>query len=134
MATNPPYGQVRCPEWFTKEDAVHQQGQQLMLQSKHGVKGNSPSCDKNTSVFKQCYNREPLYSSSFSELSVAHGVQIQRLNHQCGLLLSPKLAFFQDTNLSVLHGFVVFATQRLLVSKHYYSMLMGRSSPQSWCN
>ena len=71
-----------------------------MLQSKHGVKRNSPSCDKNGSVFKQRYDGEPLYSSSFSELSAAHGVQTQRLNHQCGLLLSPKLASFQDTNLN----------------------------------
>ncbi|KAL6348989.1 hypothetical protein AAG906_033645 [Vitis piasezkii] len=100
LASAPPYGQVRCPEWFTKGDTVHQQWQQLMLQSKHGVKRNSPSCDKNGSVFKQRYDGEPLYSSSFSELSAAHGVQTQRLNYQCGLLLSPKLASFQDTNLN----------------------------------
>ena len=47
MATNPPYGQVRCPEWFTKGDSVHQQGQQLhdstapMMQTRYLFVGKS---------------------------------------------------------------------------------------------
>lgn len=75
----------RFPDWFTKGDAVHQQWQHLMLQSKHGFKRNSPSSYKNVCSFNNGSS-----SSSFSELGAA--------TH--GLLVCPKWASFQDTSLN----------------------------------